>query len=52
MNRGEACSFLTIPNAFKPCTSTLLLIHSAIYKGLKEKLPDPSINQSIADHDV
>jgi len=32
-------SFLTIPNAFKQCTITLLIIHSAIFKFLKEKLP-------------
>jgi len=27
-------SFLTIPNAFKQCTITLLIIHSAISEGL------------------
>jgi len=32
-------SFLTIPNAFRQCTITLLIIHSAIFEDLKEKLP-------------
>jgi hypothetical protein len=36
------CSFATIPNAFKQCTISLLIIHSASFKGFKEKLPDPS----------
>jgi len=36
-------SFLTIPNAFKQCTITLLIIHSAISNALKEKPPDSSV---------
>jgi len=36
-------SFLTIPNAFRQCTITLLIIHCAIPKVLIEKLPDRSI---------
>ncbi len=36
-------SFLTIPNAFRQCTVTLPIIHSAIPGCLKEKLPDRSI---------
>ncbi len=35
-------SFLTIPNAFKQCTVTLPIIHSAIPGCLKEKLSDRS----------
>ena len=35
-------SFLTIPNAFRQCTVTLPIIHSAIPECLKEKLPDCS----------
>ena len=35
-------SFVTIPNASKQCTLTLLKIHSAIFIALKEKLSDPS----------
>jgi hypothetical protein len=34
-------SFLTIFKAFKQWTITLLIIHSALYEELKEKLPDP-----------
>jgi len=36
------CSFLTFPNAFKQCTPTLPIIHSAIHKAFLEKLPDCS----------
>jgi len=35
-------SFLTIPNAFRQCTVTLPIIHSAIPRLLREKLPDCS----------
>ncbi len=35
-------SFLTIPNAFRQCTVTLPIIHSAIPRFLREKLPDCS----------
>jgi hypothetical protein len=41
--RRRRCSFTTIPNAFKQCTISLLIIHSALFGALKEKLPDPSI---------
>jgi hypothetical protein len=36
------CSFATIPNAFKQCTISLLITHSALFKGVKEKRSDPS----------
>ena len=36
------CSFATLPNAFRQCTISLLIIHSAIDKGWAEKLPNPS----------
>jgi hypothetical protein len=42
--QGVLGSFSAIPNAFKPRTLTLLMIHSAIYKLLQEKLTDPSAN--------
>ena len=35
-------SFVTCPNAFKQCTITMLIIHSAIFITLEEKLPDCS----------
>jgi hypothetical protein len=38
---GVWSSFITIPHAFKQCPITLLIIHSALYKVLKEKLSDP-----------
>jgi len=36
---GRVNSFLTIPNAFRQCTVTLPIIHSAIPGCLKEKFP-------------
>ena len=42
MNSKKRCSFSTIPNAFKQCTISLLITHSALFEGLKEKLPDCS----------
>jgi hypothetical protein len=42
-SQGVLGSFLTIPNTFKQCMITLLIIHSALYKVLKEKLPGPPI---------
>ena len=41
MNLLKRCTFATIPNAFEQCTTPLLIIHSALFKGLKENLPDP-----------
>jgi hypothetical protein len=38
-----ACSLATFPNAFKQCTISLLIIHSAIIKGWVEKLSDSSV---------
>lgn len=32
MSLAPRCSFLTIPNTFKQCTISLLIIHSAISK--------------------
>jgi len=46
MNFKKRCSFSTIPNAFKQCTISLLIIHSALFEGLKEKLPDLSNSYS------
>jgi len=46
MNSKKRCSFSTIPNAFKQCTISLLIIHSALFEGLKEKLPDLSNSYS------
>jgi hypothetical protein len=45
-----ACSFATFPNAFKQCTISLLIIHSAIITGWVEKLPDPSTIYDLASH--
>jgi len=42
-------SFLTIPNAFRQCTVTLPIIHSAIPKLLREKHPNPSFNLHFVD---
>jgi len=39
MNSKKRCPFSTIPNAFKQCTISLLIIHSALFEGLKEKHP-------------
>jgi hypothetical protein len=43
-HEGGFGSFLTILNAFKQGTITLLIIHSALYSVLKEKLPDHLFN--------
>jgi hypothetical protein len=41
---GVFGSFLTIFSEFKQCMITLLIVHSALYKVLKRKLPDTSVN--------
>ena len=43
------CSFTTLPNAFRQCTISLLIIYSAIDRARREKTLDFSVNQAVAD---
>jgi hypothetical protein len=42
-----ACSLATLPNAFRQCTISLLIIHSDIITGWVEKLSGPQLNYNI-----